>query len=146
MPLEPAFAESLKGKVLTISLQGGWGWKARTSDGGEEWRSYQTPDAQLRVRDVALVQRGSDVLGFTGAVEAGGSEFRGLCILALTHTTDAVNGDDVIPLAIAFSPTTPECTPDATKPAGYRPAPQGSPAYLGFGILVPADIEDKVSA
>jgi hypothetical protein len=146
MPLEPAFAESLKGKVLSISLQGGWGWKARTSDGGEEWRSYQPPDALLRVRDVALVQRGSAVLGFTGAVDAGGPEFRGLCILALTHTTEEVNGGDVIPLAIAFSPTTPECTPDAKKPAGYGPTPQGSPAFLGFGILVPADIEDEVNA
>jgi hypothetical protein len=47
---------------------------------------------------------------------------------------------------MALSPQRPECTPDATKLLGYRPTPHGAPAFLGFGILVPTDIAEKVKA
>jgi hypothetical protein len=142
MPLEPAFAQSLRGKILTISLQTGWGWHKKDASG--EWAPFHPPDVLLPVREVELVQPSGAVLGFTGVVESDRAEFAGLLILALTHTKDEVTGDDVIPLGFALSSQPPECTPDATKLLGYWPTPKGAPAFLGFGILVPTDIADKV--
>jgi hypothetical protein len=144
MPLEPSFAESLNGKVVTISLQPGWGWKSREKGG--EWKPYHPPEAVLPVAEVVLLKPQGEVLGFTGVIRSERAEFNGLAIMALTHTADVVSADDVIPLDVALSPEPPQCTPDTAKLLGYAATPEGAPAYLGFGILVPADIVNEVGA
>jgi hypothetical protein len=143
MPLSPTFAQSLIGIVLTISLQSGWKWQRRSESG--EWYSFEAPQAQLTVKDIALVQPTLPVLGFTGVVESARPEFSGLSLMALAHTTETVGNDDVVPLALALSPQMPTLAPDASKPSGHTAIPQGNPAYLGFGILVPTDLADDAA-